>query len=88
VSGLKGNLAKLELGHVGNVDNVAGLVGILGCGVVSLLMKYLGFLLGASYKAKHLCDGFGKLKSLCKLCFIVWTAAHGKILTLGNLKKR
>jgi len=51
-------------------------------------MKYLGFLLGASYKAKHLCDGFGKLKSLCKLCFIVWTAAHGKILTLGNLKKR
>jgi hypothetical protein len=48
------NLAKLELVHVGNVDNVAGLARILGCGVASLPLKYLGLPLGASYKAKHI----------------------------------
>jgi hypothetical protein len=30
---------------VGIVDNVVGLVGIMGCGVSSLLLKYLGLLL-------------------------------------------
>jgi hypothetical protein len=54
VQGLKMNLAKLELVHVGNVDNVAGLARILGCGVASLPLKYLGLPLGASYKAKHI----------------------------------
>jgi hypothetical protein len=54
VSGLKTNLAKSKLVLVGYVDNVAGLVGILGCGVVSLPLKYLGLPLGASYKANHL----------------------------------
>jgi hypothetical protein len=57
VSGLKTNLAKSELVPVGNVDNVAGLAGILGCGVASLPLKYLGLPLGASYKAKHIWDG-------------------------------
>jgi hypothetical protein len=54
VSSLKTNLAKLELVSVGYVDNIAGLVGILGCGVASLPLKYLGLPLGASYKAKHI----------------------------------
>jgi len=53
-SGLKMNLAKLELVLVGNANNVAG---ILGCGVASLPMKYIGFPLEASYKAKHIWDG-------------------------------
>jgi hypothetical protein len=35
---------------VGNVDHVEGLVGILGCGVFSLLVKYLYLLLGACYE--------------------------------------
>ena len=36
------------------VDDVLGLAGILGCGVVSLPLKYLDLPLGASYKAKHI----------------------------------
>jgi hypothetical protein len=43
---LKINFAKSEMVHVGNVDNVDGLTGILGCGVSSLHLKYLGLLLG------------------------------------------
>jgi hypothetical protein len=31
-----------ELAHVGNVDNVEEFVSILGCGVFSLPLKYLG----------------------------------------------
>jgi hypothetical protein len=45
VSGLKMNLAKLELVPVGTVDNVVGLAKILGCGVAFLPMKYLDLLL-------------------------------------------
>jgi hypothetical protein len=37
VSGLKINLAKLELVPVGNVDNVDGFPGILGCGFLICL---------------------------------------------------
>jgi hypothetical protein len=48
VSGLKINLAKLELVPVGNVGNVDGLAGILGRGVSSLPMKYIGLPLCAS----------------------------------------
>jgi len=40
-SGLKNNLAKSKLVLVGNVEHVERLVGILGCGVSSLLVKYL-----------------------------------------------
>jgi hypothetical protein len=57
VSSLKVNLAKSVLVPVGNVDNVDGLVGILGCGVSSLPLKYLGLPLGACYKAKSIWDG-------------------------------
>jgi hypothetical protein len=44
---LKVNLAKLELVPVGNVHNVDGLACVLGCGVSSLPLKYLGLPLGA-----------------------------------------
>jgi hypothetical protein len=57
VLGLKTNLAKSELVPVGSVDIVAGLAWILGCGVGSLPLKYLGLRLGASFKAKHIWDG-------------------------------
>jgi hypothetical protein len=56
-SGLKVNLAKSELIPMGNIDLVGRLAGILGCGVSTLLVKYLSLPLGASYKAKHILDG-------------------------------
>jgi hypothetical protein len=53
VPGLMINLAKSKMVPVGFVQNVNGLVGILGCGVSSLPLKYLGLpLWAASYKAK------------------------------------
>jgi hypothetical protein len=55
--GLKVNLAKSKLISMGNIELVGRLAGILGCGVSTLLVKYLGLLLGASYKAKHIWDG-------------------------------
>jgi len=57
VSSLKINLAKSELVPVENIDNVDGLSSILGCGVSSLPLKYIGLPLGASYKPKHIWDG-------------------------------
>jgi hypothetical protein len=47
VSGLKINMAKSKLVLVGNVDNMDGLASILGCGVSSLRLKYLGLPLRA-----------------------------------------
>jgi len=52
ISGLKINVSKSELVPIGDVDDVGGLTCTLGCRVASLLMKYLGLPLGASYKAK------------------------------------
>jgi len=42
---------------VGNVNNAVVLAKILGCGIASLHLKYLGFPLGVSYKAKHKWNG-------------------------------
>jgi hypothetical protein len=39
------------------VGDVEGLTCILGCRVASLLMKYLGLPLGASYKATSIWNG-------------------------------
>ena len=44
------NLGKSELVPVGVVHNLEVLVGLLGCGQSSLLLKYLGLLLGAKFK--------------------------------------
>lgn len=52
VSGLRINLAKLELLPIGNVNNVEGLANIIGCRVSYLPMKYLGLPLGALVKSK------------------------------------
>jgi hypothetical protein len=54
VFGLKVNLAKSVLVHVGNVDNVDELASILDCGTSFLPLKYLHIPLGASYKAKSI----------------------------------
>jgi hypothetical protein len=42
VSSLKINLAKSVLVPVGDADNMDELVGIMGCGVSSRPLKYLG----------------------------------------------
>ncbi|XP_059442443.1 uncharacterized protein LOC132174784 [Corylus avellana] len=57
IEGFQVNLAKSVLILVGNVEQVDRLAGILGCGVASLPVKYLGLRLGASCKAKHIWDG-------------------------------
>jgi len=56
VSGLKINLDKSVLVLVGLVDNMDELAGILGCGVSSLPLKYLGLPLGAPFKNKSSWD--------------------------------
>jgi hypothetical protein len=47
VSGLKINLSKFEMVPVGDIGDVEELASILGCGVASLPIKYLGLPLGA-----------------------------------------
>jgi hypothetical protein len=47
-------MGKSVLVPVGNVDNMGELTSILGCGTSFLPLKYLGFPLGASYKAKSI----------------------------------
>jgi hypothetical protein len=56
-SGLKVNLAKSNLIPVENVDQVGRMAGILGCGIASLQVKYLGLPLGVSYKSTHIGTG-------------------------------
>jgi hypothetical protein len=50
VSRLKINLSKSEIVPVGEVGDVEWLASILGCGVVSIRIKYLGLPLDAKYK--------------------------------------
>jgi hypothetical protein len=57
VSKLKINLAKSKLVPVGNVNNLDDLASIMGSGVSSLPLKYLGLPLRASFKAKSIWDG-------------------------------
>jgi hypothetical protein len=54
VSGLKINLPKSSLVPVGPLDDVEQLAGVLGCGISSLPLKYLGLQLGASFKLKSM----------------------------------
>jgi len=51
VSGLRINLSKSEIVSVGEVGKLAS---ILGCGVASLPLKYLGLPLSAKYKDSHM----------------------------------
>lgn len=57
VLGLKINLFKSKVIPVGSIGNVQELVTILGCGVSSLPLTYLGLPLGARYKSVHVWDG-------------------------------
>jgi len=57
VSGLKINLAKLELVLVGVVEDVGSLASIFDCKVSSLPMNYQGLPLGALFRAKSIWNG-------------------------------
>jgi hypothetical protein len=56
VSGLKINLSKSEIVPV-DVGDVEELASILGCGVASLPIKYLGLPLGAKYEDPNIWTG-------------------------------
>ena len=65
---------------LGNVDNVDGLAGILGCGVSSLPLKYLGLPLGASYKATSIWDGvFEKIERRLASSKMIYLSKGGKV---------
>jgi hypothetical protein len=49
-------MAKLVLVPVNKVDNAGELATVVGCKTASLPLKYLGFPLGASFKAKSIWD--------------------------------
>jgi hypothetical protein len=85
VSGLKTNLAKSELVPVGNVDNVTELAKILGCGVASLLLKYLGLPFGTSHKAKHIWDDVTEKIERRLASWKMLYLSKGGRLTLSNL---
>lgn len=55
-----------DLVSVGAVDDIGGLARIMSCRMSYLPMKYLGLLLGASFKAKSIWDGISD-KMLCRL---------------------
>jgi hypothetical protein len=57
VSGLKVNLAKSVVVLVGVVDNVGALAKVLGCGISSLPLRYLGLPLGSQFKDKASWNG-------------------------------
>jgi hypothetical protein len=76
VSGLKVNMAKLDLVLVDNVNNVVGLASILGCKVSSFPLKYLGLPPGAPFKTKSIWDS---VIEKIERCLVGW-----KIMYLSN----
>jgi hypothetical protein len=90
VSGLKINLDKSVLVPVGLVDNMDELAGILGCGVSSLLLKYLGLPLGAPFKNKSSWDEVvGKIERRLASWKRLYLSKGGRVTliksTLSNL---
>jgi hypothetical protein len=90
VSGLKINLDKSVLAAVGIVDNIDDLAGILGCGVSSLPLKYLGLPLGAPFKAKSSWDEVvGKIERRLASWKRLYLSKGGRVTliksTLSNL---
>jgi hypothetical protein len=90
VSGLKINLDKSVLVPVGHVDNMDDLAGILGCGVSSLPLKYLGLPLGAPFKAKFSWDEvIGKIERRLASWKRLYLSKGGRVTliksTLSNL---
>jgi hypothetical protein len=70
-SGLKVNLAKSVLIPMGNVQQVDYLASILGYGVASLPLEYLGLPLGAPNNVSHIWDGILE-KMECRLAGWKW----------------
>jgi hypothetical protein len=90
VSGLKINLAKSVMVPVGYVDNMGDLACILGCGVSSLPIKYLGLSLGAPFKAKSYWDEVvGKIERRLASWKRLYLSKGGRVTliksTLSNL---
>jgi hypothetical protein len=84
-SGLRINLSKFEMVPVGEVGDVEELANILGCGVASLPIKYLGLPLGAKYKDAHMWNSIiekmeARLAGWKRLCL-----SKGGRLTLSSL---
>ena len=90
VSGLKVNLSKSALIPVGSLDNVDQLAGLLGCGISSLPLKYLGLQLEAPFKLKTM---WAELEELMARRLAPWKRMYlskgGKVTliksTLSNL---
>jgi len=87
---MKVNLAKSNLIPVGNVDQVGRLAGILGCGIASLLIKYLDLPLGTSYKSTHIWDEvIEKIEHQLASCKMLYLSKGGRVTliksTLANL---
>jgi len=90
VSSLRINLAKSVLVPVGDVDNMDELAGIMGCGVSSLPLKYLGLPLGAPFKAKSIWDDVvGKIERRLASWKRMYLSKGGRVTliksTLSNL---
>jgi len=90
VSGLKINLDKSVLVPVGIVDNMDDLPSILGCGVSSLPLKYLGLPLEAPFKAKSCWDEVvGKIERRLASWKRLYLSKGGRVTliksTLSNL---
>jgi hypothetical protein len=85
VSGLKISLDKSVLVPVGLVDNMDDLAGILGCGVSSLPLKYLGLLLGAPFKAKSSWDEVvGKIERRLASWKRLYLSKGGRVTLIKN----
>jgi len=85
ISGLKINMAKSMLVPVGNVVNMDDLAGILGCGVSSLPLKYLGLLLGAPFMAKFIWDDVvGKIERLLASWQMMYLSKGGRVTLIKS----
>jgi hypothetical protein len=85
VSGLKINLDKSVLVPVGHVNNMDELAGILGCGVSSLPLKYLGLPLGAPFKAKACWDEVvGKIERRLASWKRLYLSKGGRVTLIKN----
>jgi hypothetical protein len=85
ISGLKINLDKSVLVPVGLVDNMDDLAGILGCGVSSLPLKYLGLPLRAPFKTKSNWDEVvGKVERRLASWKRLYLSKGGRVTLIKN----
>jgi hypothetical protein len=82
---LKINLDKSVLVPVGLVDNMDDLADILGCGVSSLPLKYLGLPLGAPFKVKSSWDEVvGKIERRLASWKRLYLSKGGRVTLIKN----